>query len=345
MRYPAVNACTIIPMPKSRGKIIRVVNNSIAYASVIGTGTLSFTPSVLTEYRGESFSERGIDVGAFAEIEWGEDSGAVLRVSTLAEERPLRKKAVRRGQDSFRSKEADVPILEPTRARSSPGTIQKELHPDNDPSQSAACPRALPPATRKFGKLVETASLKPGDLLLSRELKPDRISSTITDVQSVGGYADADARWTHAAMYVGDGQNILEATFDSLTSGGDVRLTSFDEYCQGVHALRFRRSRFLQNHQEGWVVCVRAMSRLKQPYDFGSAIRMWIDVVLRGRDFSKDHRRRSTSQAVVCSTLYSDSYNEATRRRLGEIGGACVPAWLSVSDEFEDVGATWSSIG
>ena len=38
-------------------------------------------------------------------------------------------------------------------------------------------------------------------------------------------------------MYLGDGANIVEATFDDLYSPGSVRITSLDRYCTGSHAL------------------------------------------------------------------------------------------------------------
>jgi hypothetical protein len=144
-------------------------------------------------------------------------------------------------------------------------------------------------------------------------------------------------------MYVGDGASIDEATFDSLREGGDVRLTNLDDYCTGKHVLKFRRSRYVKDAQLGWKVCVRAFSRLKRPYSFAAAARMWFDVAISGIGFYE--QERPVSKAVICSTLYADSYNEATRRLLGEVSGVCVPAWLSGSDEFEDVQPEWLSIG
>jgi hypothetical protein len=191
---------------------------------------------------------------------------------------------------------------------------------------------------------VDTSALAPGDLVLTSELEPDKISSLIVGVQKQGGYHHDDARWTHAAMYVGDGTSVVEATFDSVREGGDVRLTNLDEYCKGQHMLRFRRSRYIHDTQLGWKVCVRAFSRLKRPYSFAAAARLWFDVVIRGGGFFDD-KERPVSKAVICSTLYADSYNEATRRLLGEVSGVCVPAWLSCSDEFEDVQPEWLSIG
>ncbi len=177
--------------------------------------------------------------------------------------------------------------------------------------------------------------------MLTRDLNPEWTGKLISEVQTKGGYAEHDARWSHAAMYVGDGAHVVEATFDSPMSGGNVRLTSLDDYCQGQASLRFRRSRFITSDVEGWKLCVRAMSRLRLPYSFAKAIDMWFRVVIRKTGFYDEQEKYPVSKAVICSTLYADSYNETTRRSLGEVGGACVPAWLSVSDEFEDVKPQW----
>ena len=145
-------------------------------------------------------------------------------------------------------------------------------------------------------------------------------------------------------MYLGDKSSIVEATFDSIYANGSVRITSLDDYCQGNHLLRFRRSRYVQIPSDGWPLCVRALSRLQRPYSFAQAAILWWKVVMRKATFDNDEFNRSTSKAVICSTLYADAYTEATRRTLGEISGVCVPAWLSVSDEFDDVATQWLGI-
>jgi hypothetical protein len=229
-------------------------------------------------------------------------------------------------------------------AQTAPAVKQLELSPDAAAAGATSVTRALPRATRKFGKLVDVSTLCPGDLVLTREVAPDAISKLICKVQEDGGYAAPDARWTHAAMYVGDGLSVVEATFDSVAKGGDVRLTSLDEYCQGAHSLRFRRSNYLANEKDGWRVCVRALARMKRAYGLLEAAAMWFNVVFRKKGFHSSDLWLPTNSAVICSTLYADAYNEATRRTLGEVNGTCVPAWLSGSDEFADVGVSWASL-
>jgi hypothetical protein len=325
---------TDLILTRSQGEVVRVVGDSLAYVSIDGGArALSFVPDVLDNYRGETFTERLIKEGTIVDVAWQPTSGLVTSVVVDSS-------TSHRGGETTRSR--DTSTIRPARANTQ--DLQLELHPDRIAAQSARALRALPPATRKFGKLVDTGILAPGDLLLARDLAPKGISKLITDVQCDGGYHADDARWTHAAMYVGDGENVVEATFDSVQDGGDVRLTSLDEYSEGLCSLRFRRSKYVRDERQGWRVCVRALSRLKEPYDMIQAARMWFNIVIRGRGFFDDKRRQSTSSAVICSTLYADSYNEVTRRTLGEVSGVCVPAWLSVSGEFEDIQAEWSKI-
>lgn len=86
------------------------------------------------------------------------------------------------------------------------------------------------------------------------------------------------------------------------------------------------------------------MSRLTKPYSFTMIAKTWFDVVIREQGFWTKEKQPSITHAVVCSTLCADSYNEALRRSLGEVNGTCVPAWLSASDEFDDVQCEWVSI-
>src|SRR5262249_42111189 len=155
------------------------------------------------------------------------------------------------------------------------------LRPDAAEKSRTVVRRAISPEVRAFGKVVDTSQLRPGDLMLSQDLDADTISRLIASVQGDGGYAADDARWTHAAMYLGDGENVVEATFESLTSGGSVRMTSLDDYCHGNYVLRFRRSKYVKSAENGWRLCIRALSRIRQPYDFMQAAQLWWDVRIR----------------------------------------------------------------
>jgi hypothetical protein len=320
-----------------RGRVTRVEDDRIAYIAREDDGeTFSFIPGVISNYRGEEFAELGVRLDTPVEFEWNKDSGVVTRVVMPA--LPATRSTYR---DS--SEEVDPDYAARANPARPTADVQLELDPDAAPRGKAVALRALPRETRTFGKLLDTRDLEPGDLMLTRDGYPGGISSTITQVQVEGGYAPQDARWTHAALYLGDGESVVEATFDSLHEGGSVRLTRLDEYCKGDQFLRFRRSNQLRNG-DNWRICVRAMSRIGKKYDFLYAARLWFNVALRKKGFYDDNLKWPTARAVICSTLYADSYNEATRYHLGELCGVCVPAWLSLCSEFSDIEVGWLQI-
>src|SRR5665213_3277873 len=105
--------------------------------------------------------------------------------------------------------------------------------------------RALPPEPRSWGRVLNMDSLESGDLLLFRsiDLESDRISHAIVKAQLAGGFAQAHAQWTHAAVYLGDGEHICEANcFVPGLPHGVVMRSAF-VYCDGKNAIRARRPR------------------------------------------------------------------------------------------------------
>ena len=313
---------------RSFATVLRIVDDSLAYAvlSDPANSTLTFGPAVVDDFRGQGLAELSIREGTDVELRWDRGTGLVIRAQVVEPNRG-----------------GLTQPLVPTRTSPGSGETygQTELLPDVSPAGTIRVTKAVSKETRAFGKLIDCEPLRPGDLMLTRDIVPDWIGKLISGVQQKGGYSELDSRWTHAAMYLGDYTHVVEATFDSPITGGDVRLTTLDDYCKGGVALRFRRSRFITSDADGWKICVRAMSRLRKPYSFARAIDMWFRTVVRGAGFFDDDEKYPVSSAVICSTLYADAYNEVTRRSLGEVSGACVPAWLSAADEFEDVGVQW----
>jgi hypothetical protein len=318
------------------GEVLRIVTDTFAYLILDGTDEIvPFQIEIIDGYRGETFTEFGIEQGSRLEIIWDPVSKSLQ--SAKSPPRDSTRSVPKDGYSSRIPRSLGGEALRESKASSN----QKLLNPDDKPARKINVTRAVNPEVRAFRKLVDCGALLPGDLLLSQSLSPDSISQLIEDVQVRGGYHKLDARWTHAAMYLGDGENVVEATFDNILAGGSVRITSLDEYCDGTYALRFRRSEDFGDEANGWRLCVRALSRMRQPYDFGHAAKLWWDVCVRKTGFYVGKNRRVTSLAVICSTLYADAYNEAHGRRLGEVGGVCVPAWLSGTDEFFDVSVSW----
>src|SRR6476659_3689762 len=87
------------------------------------------------------------------------------------------------------------------------------LLPSTPATRSVPAKGVLPPAARKWGRMLDLEDLEPGDLILFRPVNPnlDKISQLIIAAQMQAGFSEEDARWTHAAVYLGDGELICEA--------------------------------------------------------------------------------------------------------------------------------------
>jgi hypothetical protein len=318
---------------QTRGEIIRKATDSFGYILLDDPKIiLPFDIALVGNYRGQTFEEYGLSQGTHVDVDWNSDNCRIEVIRLLP-----------RGDVRVRSFGTET---NPDIPRSSdPGPFanlgQKVLHPADAPRSGMRLNRAVSRETRSFGKLIDCSGLQPGDVLMSWDVENDGISKLIVNLQETGGYGENHARWSHVAIYLGDEQNVVEATFENLLSFGSVRITSLDEYARSNYALRFRRFRNFSPN-DGWRLCIRALSRMRQPYDFLTAASLWWDVVIRGRGFYDGRNRHTTCEAAICSTLLADSYNEVTRRTLGEVGGACVPAWISLSNEFEDVEVSWA---
>jgi len=119
---------------------------------------------------------------------------------------------------------------------------------------------------RRFGFYPNCGDWLPGDLLLVSEVIPDWIHRQITDAQVRAGYHADDARWQHAAIYMGDGR-ICEAG----THG--VQYASIAKYV-GKHQLRVRRDSFLTS-DERWKLAIRAVVRLGERYNFAAILSVY----------------------------------------------------------------------
>ena len=68
---------------------------------------------------------------------------------------------------------------------------------------------------RKFGFYLDLKALLPGDLILVSNIKPKWTHKIINSVQESLGFNEEDARWHHAAVYLGNG-DICEADTDGM---------------------------------------------------------------------------------------------------------------------------------
>jgi hypothetical protein len=177
--------------------------------------------------------------------------------------------------------------------------------------------------------------------VLLRSVRPSWMSRAIVRAQLRGGYAETDARWTHAAIYMGDGYNVCEANVGPGKRG--VAVAPLWNYC-GATAVRVRRPLAL-SETDGWLLVMTALTQLRKTYDLVYVFRLAV-LALRGKGFWHSSTRvRVSPSALVCSTLYADAYTSQTRRVLGEHNGYCTPGFLSYSSDFEDVPCSWLPFG
>ncbi len=322
------------------GIVKRIDDDSLGYVNLEGR-SLSFRAEEIEDYHGQPFAQLGITEGAT--IEFIRDAaGRIAQVFPVPEESAAEGPGgvVSRGLFTTPQAQDVASIFEAPR----PNESQGELRPDAAPLGRRRPGGALPPHAWEFGKLIDTSLLQPGDLLLTRDVSNENwISRSIANVQKRLGYGPSDAKWVHVAMYMGDGANVVEATVDSLTEGGNVRITPLVNYCDGTNILRFRRSTLIQEERHAWLVCISALSRLGKRYSVGHALKAWLDVRLGAAAYNPEEEN-ILSGGTLCSTLYADSFNRALRLSLGEINGICVPAWFSATDDFVDLDVGWLAI-
>lgn len=190
----------------------------------------------------------------------------------------------------------------------------------------------LPHAVRKFGFVPDVDLWRPGDLLLFSSVKPGWISKAITQTQA-RGWNTCDARWHHAAVYIGRSR-VCEATM------GGVGLGSVYKYIP-THLIRARRCPILDHDLVGsHDLVVAALIRLNRWYSLSTAASIWWKSL---SGFSKINFAMAASRAHICSHLYTDSYLQATERAL-ETVITPTPAYLSASTKLVDVDSRWKRL-
>lgn len=196
-------------------------------------------------------------------------------------------------------------------------------------------PGAIPPQLRQFGKFPDITKWRAGDLLLVSAVEPPVFSRQIIKVQQHGGYAEEDARWHHAAIYVGK-TNVCEA----LTTG--VAHGSIYKYV-GSYLLRVRRDPLL-TPDEGWQIAMEAMTNLRTSYSFPTIASL---ARKARRGFWRRPSKRSVlpDRAIICSKLFADAYSITTERIMGNsVAEEVTPAYLSATDKLIDVPMYWTQL-
>jgi len=214
--------------------------------------------------------------------------------------------------------------------------IQQFLDPDRQETRGKYVSNSpILPKTRRFGLYPNIDEWLPGDLLLVSQVQRGWTHRLIYEGQIAGGYASEDARWGHAAIYLGDGE-ICEA----MPAG--IQHRSVEHYVDGQWLIRVRRDQTLTMDQR-WRIAVRGLTKLRTAYGFGSLLRLAPALMNSFNTVSYALRPRQT--AFICSELYANAYSPITgkvlqNRRSGEI----TPAFLSSTPLLEDVELYWLKI-
>ena len=176
----------------SRGEVFRVATNALAYLALDDQKTiLSFTPSHVKNSNHKDFIELKITEGSIFKVCWRPATEQIQFAEYVAGQDVTEEKLASSADDE--GSYANLP--HPDIAQSQEDA-QVVLHPNAAEKGRTVLLRAINPAVRTFGKLVDTSQLRPGDLMLSQDLEADPTSNLIANVQVEGGYAAADAKWT-----------------------------------------------------------------------------------------------------------------------------------------------------
>jgi hypothetical protein len=216
--------------------------------------------------------------------------------------------------------------------------MSEGLLPSEEPAGSVRVDRELPEEARTWGRIVDLDALEPGDLLLFRSTiaEPDVVSRAIVDAQ-LRVLPERHARWTHAAVYLGDGEHICEANFKVPGAPNGVVMRSAYCYCDGLHAIRARRPKNMSSKTR-LRIAIGALANLGAGYAFHEIV-AFAKAVNGGRSWTWNALRRipnSQVRAFVCSTLYQDAYNFALQGNTIRLGARSMPTHLSASPDFED---------
>lgn len=213
-----------------------------------------------------------------------------------------------------------------------PGHI--ESNPNLNPADWAPS-GPIPQKLREFGYCVDLQLLKPGDLVLVSSITPGLIASAIRRVQAQGGYGGQDARWEHAAVYIGSSA-ICEAT------RAGVSVSSMYDY-MGSHLIRVRRNIALTSDQ-GWNLAVHALQQKGYRYGFSSILGLY----LKSRIGFWHRQGKPVSfpkSSVYCSELYADAHVKICGVALGNLkSGEVTPASLSLESALSDIPLSWVKI-
>ena len=195
-------------------------------------------------------------------------------------------------------------------------------------------PLPIPKVLADLNAIPDSGKLRAGDLILVSSIESDRnkTAATIRKTQSIGGYNAIDARWHHAAVFLGFDFLICEATRKGVSSA------SLLDYA-ATHLVRVRRDPKL-DAETGWKISVLAACHIGSPYSVLSIFNL---AGRAAKGFWQPHLKSAhVGSGMICSELYADSYAAATDRTLwNRISKEVTPAYLSLTDQLSDIDVGW----
>jgi hypothetical protein len=216
------------------------------------------------------------------------------------------------------------------------------LDPKNPPGTGIWKPElSLPHELLEFGKYPNVKTWEAGDLLLFSPTEPDWIARSIIAAQQER-HAKSHARWTHAAIYLGDEVTMCHSDFGPGSSWGVSNEYMF-EYIGKHHLLRVRRVPKLPPEARARIA-LSAVARTGAMYNFRGLIGLGMKYLIKP---PTRNRLGATVSAgsVICSRLFSDAYLEVTDIRLLDKSiGEATPAFLSQTSHLENVPTEWLTI-
>lgn len=214
-------------------------------------------------------------------------------------------------------------------------------------SKRKVTPRtAIPEHVRANGKWLDFEKWHPGDVILVKSKNPDPISRVIEAVQTTGYGAD-HAKWTHVAIYLGDGLMLCEAQIDPPQRIFSVMVSHIWDYFT-EHEILLRRSKWALDKEKGWAIATAAATRIGMAYDWQFIVKLAAERLVGGKDFLvTDQTRKISADRYVCSSLYSTAHAWVTRVTITDLtNGLCIPAFLAADQEhMRTIEFDWLEIG
>lgn len=208
------------------------------------------------------------------------------------------------------------------------------LDPNDQTTQGEWRPAVpIPPRVRRFGRYPNVDQWLAGDLLFLEAVTKRLVARLIVRGQLAAGYHEEDARWHHAAVYVGDG---------FVCEAGIWRVTyrPLHDYI-GTRYIRLRRDPTL-SMEDRLRLAIAALTRIGNAYSYFELLSVALNIF---KGYGKPRGLVLRAFGVICSQLYADSYTAVTHQVL--MSGqdrVVIPADLSLTPMLEDVPVFWCRI-